>query len=266
MGYNGYLEKRSLARKLRSQGQSYKQINEVIHVSKDTLSRWLRDIELTEEQIQALNTKRTVGGIKGSLLGAKKLKEQRIRNTLDSYDRGIGEVSTLSLRDRFIAGVALYAGEGTKSDRICEFTNADPHMIKFMADWLISFCNIDKKKLRGAIWIHEGLDQEMAKAFWSECSGIPASQFYKTYTVGNKVNSKKIRKKLHNYGIFSIRYLDASVSRRIIGWICGLLGEAWYNNRIEKLHLLNNSPVAQLVEQDAVNRQPLEVIRDGKRG
>lgn len=70
---------------------------------------------------------------------------------------------------------------------------------------------------------------------------MPLNQFYKTYVVKRK--TENIRKQLHEYGIFSLRYLDSSFSRRTTGWIAGLLGSTWYNNRIDKLHLINTNPL-----------------------
>ena len=49
------------------------------------------------------------------------------------------------------------------------------------------------------------------------------NNFYKTYIAKNKTESKKIRKKLHNYGIFSIRFSNATKHRKLMGWISGLL-------------------------------------------
>jgi transcriptional regulator with XRE-family HTH domain len=255
MGYNGKLELKQQAQQLRRQGFSYSEILKKISVSKDTLSRWCRDIPLSEKHVNRLSSLRKSGGLKGSVKGAQKQIEIRKNETLRQYAVGIREVGNLSKRDRFIAGICLYSGEGTKSDRVCEFTNADPELILFMTKWLKEFCNTKENKLRGALWLHDDLNVDQARQFWSELTGIPINQFYKTYIVKRK--KKKQRKQLHPYGIFSIRYLDAAVSRRIIGWIAGLFGQTWYNNRIEKLHLTTTiSPVAQSVEQDAVKWQP----------
>ena len=87
------------------------------------------------------------------------------------------------------------------------------------------FCKIPKARFRGAIWIHEGLDVEEAKRHWSNLTGIPHDQFFKTYIAMNKTNSKKIRKKIHKYGVFSISFSNSDQHRRIIGWISALLDD-----------------------------------------
>jgi transposase len=76
MGYYGKLEEKLLAQNLRKQGYSYREIQSKVDVSKDTLSRWCRNIVLTSDQLIILNQKRKDGGMKGSLVGSKK---QQIR-------------------------------------------------------------------------------------------------------------------------------------------------------------------------------------------
>lgn len=240
MGFNRYLEKK-IAIILRKKGKSYQEIKEILHVSKDTLSRWLRDVQLSPQQGKNLEKRRINGGLKGSILGAKKLQNEKVRRTLDLYAIGMEQVGDLLERDLFIAGVALYASEGTKTDRVFEFTNSDPEMILFMCKWIRTVTSVNESQLRGVIWLHEELDESKAKNYWSMLTGIPLNQFYKTYIVKRK--TENIRKQLHEYGIFSLRYLDSSFSRRTIGWIAGLLGSTWYNNRIDKLHLININPL-----------------------
>jgi len=124
----------------------------------------------------------------------------------------------------FLTGVALYAAEGTKKDKACCFANSDPNLIKFMTGWFRRFCKVHEEKLRGAIWLHKGLNEKMAKKYWSNLTKIPILQFHKTYIAENKTKSKKIRKNIHQYGVFSIRFSDAKIHRKIMGWIAGLFG------------------------------------------
>ncbi len=233
MGYYGKLDLKLKAQSLRKEGLSYKEILEQVHVSKDTLSRWCEKIELTSEQQQLLVQKRKAGGKAGALIGAEtNRRKKKIQQSL-LLSEGINEVGQLNDREKFIAGIALYVAEGTKSDHIFEFTNADPYLIRFMSIWMRSYCNIDESRLRGAIWLHEENNELLAKEYWSRISGVPIDQFQKTY-ISKKRDSKKIRKNLHKYGIFSLRISDVRVTRRLMGWICGIFSESWYNNKVKE--------------------------------
>jgi hypothetical protein len=224
MGYFGKLEEKLKAQELRKQGLSYGQILLQVDVSKDTISRWCRDIKLTNKQKEKLLSNKMLGQRKGSLVAADNKRQKRIERTKEIFKQSKIELGELKKRDRFLAGVAFYSAEGNKADGAAGFTNSDPLVIKFMMSWFEEFCHIPKHKFRGAIWIHDNLDAEAAKSFWSGLTGIPLNQFHKTYISKNKVDSKKIRKNIHQYGVFAIRFSDSDKHRQIMGWISVLLG------------------------------------------
>ena len=232
MGYFGKLDEKLRAEELRRKGLSYREILLHIHVSKDTLSRWFRDIELTEEQKQRLLKNKQFGQRKGSIIAAENKRARRSARIREIFQEAEKELGLLTKRDKFIAGMMLYAGEGEKGDRgSVGFANSDPKLIKFMMNWFREFCKIPWPKFRGAIWLHEGLDETKAKKYWSDLTGIPLAQFYKTYIAKDKKNSRKIRKNIHEFGVFSIRFGDVERHRKIMGWI-----SAFMNDRISSVH------------------------------
>lgn len=223
MGFSGKIEEKFLAQKLRRKGFSYKEILQKVAVSKDTISRWCRDISLTEEQKERLVTNKKFGQKKGSLVAAENKRRKRKERTIKIFKEAKIDLGRMSTRDKFIAGIALYAAEGGKTDGQGELANSDPDLIKFMVKWFLEFVKVPLSRIRGAIWLHEGLDERKAREYWSSLTGIPINQFHKTYIAGIKGDSKKIRKNIHDFGVFSIRFSDSDKQRRIIGWISALL-------------------------------------------
>ena len=223
MGYYGKLELKQEAQKMRKHGASYNEIISKIHIPKSTVSDWCKDIKLTKVQIYRLYAAKKEGALKGSYIAAKRKKDKRISQTKEIYNNGLQEVGKLSKRERFVIGVALYAAEGTKIDKGCCLSNSDPNIVKFMIRWFQEFGSVPKDKFRGAIWLHEGLNEEKAKKFWSQLTDIPLSQFYKTYRAKDKKFSKKIRKNIHEYGVFSFYVNETNLLRKIMGWIGGIL-------------------------------------------
>lgn len=222
MGHYGKLQEKTIALKLRYKGYSYSEILKKIKVSKDTLSRWCRDIVLTDYQKQRLINNKIFGQKKGSLIAAENKKRLRIMETQTIYKESAKQIGSINLREKFIAGISLYAGEGDKTDSQVGFSNSNPDLIKFMMWWFRKFCKISEDKYRGSLWLHQGLDEKKAKIFWANIIGIPLSQFNKTYIAKNKPYSKKIRKNIHKYGVFAIRFSNAIIHRRIMGWISAL--------------------------------------------
>lgn len=232
MGYYGRLELKQKAQEMRRSGSSYNEIIEKLHLSKSTVSNWCKDVVLNKEQLFRLYQNKKTGALKGSIIGAKVQQNKRILITKKLYVQGEKEVGPLNKRDRFIAGIALYSAEGTKIDKGCCFSNSDPTMIIFMVEWFKEFGKVPVNKFRGALWLHEGLDEIKAKKYWSSVTGIPQEQFYKTYIVRDKNESKKIRKNKHLYGIFSFHVSDVLLLRKIMGWIGGILKKPWYNKSV----------------------------------
>ena len=223
MGYAGKLKEKRTAIRLRKQGLSYSQIKKEVKVSKDTLSRWCRDIILSPLQLEKLQKRKITGSEKGRLIGAKVNQQKRIKQEKALMSKEIKEVGKVDKRDRFIAGIALYMADGSKAGSGVEFTNSNPKMIKFMTNWFKEFCGVKTSKLRGSLWIHQNLDISKAKKFWAKQTGITQGQFHKTYIAEDKKESKKIRKIRHKYGIFKIRFFDVAKLRLIKGWIEGVL-------------------------------------------
>ena len=222
MGYFGNLDLKLNAQKLRRKGLSYSEIQRIINVPKGTLSGWCRDVALTEKQALRLFKNKLKGSARGRIIGAKRQQAKRLKQITDLLTEGKSEIGKLSTRERFLTGIALYAAEGTKTDKACSFSNSDPLLIKFMAGWFREFCHVSEEKLRGAIWIHDNLDATKAIKYWSKLVNIPISQFHKTYIAKNKPNSLKIRKNIHKYGVFSVRFSDAKIHRKLMGWISGV--------------------------------------------
>ncbi len=223
MGYYGKLELKNRARLLRKEGKSYNEIIQLLGLSKSTVSDWCKDVRLSKKQLAKLYTNKTTGALKGSIIAAQRKIAKRIQSTKAIYEKSARDIGALSKRDKFIAGIAYYSAEGTKTDKGCAFSNSDPSVIKFMVNWFIEFGRLPQDKLHGAIWIHDNQHEQVAKNYWSTLTGISKNNFYKSYIVKNKKDSKKIRKKLHNYGVFCLYISDVVLQRKIMGWIGGIL-------------------------------------------
>ncbi|MGH7245820.1 MAG: hypothetical protein ACREGI_02715 [Candidatus Levyibacteriota bacterium] len=224
MGYVGKLELKIKVRELRKQGLSYKEILQKIPVSKDSISRWCQDIELSNAQKKKLQENRIFGQKKGSQVAAENKKVAKEKKIKEIHAQAVKEIGNLKNREEFLIGIALYAAEGTKMDKHGGFSNADPELVKFMMKWFLEYAKVPKEKLRGRIWIHENLDEKRAKDFWSKISGISLQHFTKTYFAKDK-NAKKIRKNIHEYGVFYVSFSDATIHRKIIGWILAVFND-----------------------------------------
>ena len=138
-------------------------------------------------------------------------------------EEGRARIGRLSEREFLVAGVALYAGEGSKGDGTVRFVNTDPRMVVLFCAWLRHFYEIDETRLRLALCLHQGLDLSAAMAYWSGLTGIPESQFSKPYRA---VPDPSIRHAKHVHGCVTVSYSCSATHRSIMGLVGALLGGA----------------------------------------
>ena len=148
-------------------------------------------------------------------------------------------LSSISNREFLVAGVALYAAEGSKTDGDIVFANTDPRMILFFCCWLRRFFDVDESRLRLRLYLHQGQDIQRADEFWAELTGIPRTSFTKPYRA---VADPSIRNSKHPLGCPAVRYSCSKTHREIMALIDALL--SWPTR----------SGVAQLAEYATVNR------------
>jgi len=217
-------DERKLARRLRSQGWSVRAIAKEIDCSKSSISKWVRDIPLTEKQIRNLKSNQDKGRAKAARHphGPKK-KWEKIRNSIKAS--ASGEIPlTYSSEMLKLVGAALYWGEGYNASRnSVVFANSDPTMIRLMRRFFREICNVPEEKFRGRVNIHPHLNIKVAETYWAKISSIPKSQFHKPLLAVSR-SSKKKRDTLP-LGTFRIIISDVVVCSKIKGWIKGL--EKW---------------------------------------
>jgi hypothetical protein len=218
MGYRGKLAERERARELRAQAWTINEIAAALRVSKSSVSIWVSDVEFDEATRAArAGANRNRGARRRHLSSMQRRRQAEIQRLLaDGTDR----VGDLSDRDLLIAGTALYAGEGAKTDGAVLFANSDPRMVVLFLRFLRRFFDIDETRLRLRLYLHAGLDIDRATQFWAEVTGIPPAQFLKPYRA---VPDPSIRRSKHPMGCPGVRYSCSRTHRAIMGLIGGLL-------------------------------------------
>jgi hypothetical protein len=213
MGYRGKLADQQQARQLRRTGLPLAEIAAHLGVAKSSVSLWVRDVEFSPLPRPPRGRRRDPNAL-----------QRRKRAEIDRLvEEGRARIGRLSEREFLVAGVALYAGEGSKGDGTVRFVNSDPRMVVLFCTWLRHFYEIDESRLRLTLYLHQGLDLPAAMAYWSALTGIPQSQFCEPYRA---VPDPSIRHAKHVHGCVTVRYSCSATHRSIMGLVGALLGGA----------------------------------------
>jgi hypothetical protein len=215
MGYRGKLAERQRARELRAKAWTLQEIADALGVAKSSVSVWTRGVDFDPEDRRSEATGRRPRGSDHPLRRRKLAEIERLRA------EGVERVGTLSERELLMAGLALYAGDGSKRGGEVRFANSDPRLIRLFCVWFRRFFEVDHARLRVRLYLHEGLDLRAATRFWAEVTGIPEPQFTKPYRAAP---AQGIRHNKHEHGCAHVAYGCTRTHREIMGLMEALVG------------------------------------------
>ena len=216
-GMRDYSYIKAKAIKLRQTGLSYGDIKKKLNVSKSTLSLWLKEVALSEEQKKRLYTNQI------SILsrGPQSQKERRKREIEKILEKAKNEIPLpISSETYRFFGAALYWAEGTKGKGF-EITNSDPILIAFIVKWFKDMFSVRPEGLGARLNIYPQQNDLEIKKFWSDLTGIPLKNFGKSFI---KPLNKNYKKNNLYYGTIKVRVKKGTnMKHRLYGWVMAAL-------------------------------------------
>ncbi len=213
-------ERSELGKELRRLGLTYGEIRELIPVPKGTLSYWCREINLTEEQIEAIR--------------ARTGPDSRMGIPVDTQWRRRGEIALIRDEARrfaithlddafFIAGVVMYWGEGAKTGSNLILANSDPAVLRLFVCWVRRYLEPDAEFVL-SVHLHEGNDEAAARHYWKTATTLPNARWTKTFI---KPRGTGHRKNHLQHGVCRVVVLRSTDHRyRVMTWIA-IVSETW---------------------------------------
>ena len=208
---------------LRTQGLSYSEILEQISIAKSTLSLWLQEVGLSKKQRQRLTEKRRLSALRG----AQRRKNDRLLRTAQIHAEALGELDSLTQKELWLLGIALYWAEGSKEKEGSagtgiSFSNSDSRMIALFIRWLMEACEINASRINFQIYIHENSLHRVpdVQKYWSEATGFPMKSFDKVYFKKNKLSTNRKNVGSLYYGLLRVKVSASSnLNRKVAGWV-----------------------------------------------
>lgn len=210
---------------LRKQGMTYSEILKLVPVAQSSISLWCRNIPLTAEQTNHIQQART----EGIKRGATSRHNQATKLKQDIISSSASEILTISNRDLWLIGIALYWAEGSKQgpktiSQGIKFTNSDSKMIKVFDLWLTRIMKINPDIIDYEIYLHESMKGEISRVinFWSRILDKPTAKFDRIYLKKNIV-TKSYPKSDYKGVVRIVVKKSTNLNRQISGWQLGIV-------------------------------------------
>ncbi len=216
--------------RLRRRGQSYNDILKMVHVAKSTLSAWLKDFPLTNEEKQYLKRCQDKNISHGRIKTATTNRRKRLERDKVLFREAEKEFGRFVSDPLFQVGIALYWAEGSKRSNFFAFTNSDYEMMQVMVFWIEKFFGIKRSDIPATLYLHKPYAHENCEWFWAENIGIPIKNFKKSVY---KQTKSPVKKRLGYKGCLRVTLRNSTAMlRKMIFWQSMLVRHYRKNGRL----------------------------------
>ena len=172
---------RDKALELRIEKQlGYRTIAKQLSVSKSTLSRWLKDVPLSEKRILQLRREGWSRGEASRERFRNTMRAKRQKREQEIYNEQLKKFKIITQQSVFVAGLMLYLAEGDKKDPYhIGLANTDPEVIEFFLWWLYKFSNVNKEDVKLQLHLYSSMNIEREQKFWMGVTNLSHKHFYK---------------------------------------------------------------------------------------
>lgn len=159
---------------LRRNGHSLNEITQVVKVAKSSVSRLVKEVHIEKKYRKFYESKKNKAQTKSK-------KEWVLAN--NNAKKIIGKLRN---KDKLMILLGLYWGEGTK--RELNLINGDPILVRCFLEFLC-LLGVSKKDLKANLRIYKGVNEDVAKKYWSLYLDLPINCFGRTnFVIGGKIN------------------------------------------------------------------------------
>jgi hypothetical protein len=197
------LDEQAAARRLRGEGEAVKSIAAQLGVSVSSVSRWVRDIELSAEQREALSLRNPslVGHPAGAVARAAYALAQR--RAWQEEGRALARAGDPLHR----SGCFLYWAEGTKTRNTATLTNSDPDLLLVFRRFLRQCYAVPDDRLAFSVncFLGNGLSLEEIEAYWLDELELPRTCLRAaTVNTPSSASRRRGRTLVHGTGRLSV--------------------------------------------------------------
>lgn len=208
-------DERRRARELRALGWSIGEIEHQLHVSRASVSRWVRDVELSDEASARLLVRAGLGPTNSA-----RRSRARARAVREHY-QSEGRLRARQGDASYAAGCMLHWAEGDKMRNSVRMANSDPELLALFAMFLRRHFGVrdDQIVITCNLFADHVDRQHEIERFWLDRLGLPPSQLRKTVINRYSKYSKKKRQNKLPYGTCKLVVHSTKIAQTIYGSI-----------------------------------------------
>jgi hypothetical protein len=180
-------------------------------IPKGTLSGWFRNEEWSKD-IALKNSRPSA-----ETISARNATRRASRQAQDEFLKKQARSSFAACWPEpvFVAGLALYWGEGDKRTRHqVRITNTDPGIIRSFQGFLKKYGGNLGTRIWISLIIYEDLDRRACESFWQEESGIAPERFHRTVVIKGRGTERR-----SPHGICILGVSSTPLKTTILTWI-----------------------------------------------
>ena len=192
------VERKRARRLRREEGLPINEIARRLRVAKSSVSLWVRDIELTPEQQQALRAmnpayNKQLNGSRANAARYLALRKQAQESGRARVRRG---------ERLHLAGCMLFWAEGSRNRNTVRFTNSDPEMVRLFVTFLRQCFEVPDEQIRIAcnLFADHLPRQWEIEQHWLDVTDLPRTSLFKSIVNVYSKHSKKKRQNKLPYG------------------------------------------------------------------
>lgn len=217
-------ELRQEARRLRREGYSLNEISAKLGPPKNTLTLWVRGIELTPEQRQRLHEREVEANGRNRALAMMAHRQARLSRIDKAHKQAEALLETPDdlTHTNHIAAAMLYLAEGAKTATAFAFANSNPQIIRYWVYLLRSSFMLDESKFRIQVMCRADQDEAELRQYWMEVTGI--TRCIKSH-IDARTKGKATKRDAYK-GVCKIVYHDVSIRRYLDALAHALMARA----------------------------------------
>jgi predicted transcriptional regulator len=204
-------KEKKIAISLRKKGISINKIAKKLSVATSSVSGWVKDVVLSDEQKSKLKSSNNV------LSGTEKWVQQRKADREIYYNQGYNKSKEKDYRHAYCC--ALYSGEGTKyGNSTIQITNCNVLILKTFISFLRDYFNVPNEKvaINVVCKLSNGISVDDIHNYWLKELNLDSVCIRKHRVRDNVSESNK-----YPYGICRISVNDVKIRQHIDGAILG---------------------------------------------